>query len=315
MAEVQLDERADRLGARYGDTVLFEYVYRPKLPPVLSPRPYFHPVRTLAGIVVTGHQPADHRWHLGLAYSWPVVSGWNLWGGPTYVRERGYVDLPNHGEIRHREWSGLEERLTWLGGDGKELAEERRTIGRPSVDPDAGAWSLDLACDVENRSGRPLRLGSPTTEGRPMAGYAGLAWRGTEALRGSAVLLEGDPATDPVMGARSRWLGCAGAGVTVAVLDHPSHDGAPSRWFVRTEEYLLVTSSPVFDHAIELPPGGGLALRHHLLFADGVWSRERVAARLRVRLDAGPAAAVPRPSLESPARPAGPPSAAAGHSL
>ncbi|MFR0351752.1 DUF6807 family protein [Streptomyces sediminimaris] len=37
------------------------YVTRPELPPRLAPRPYLHPVTTLAGTAVTELSPADQR--------------------------------------------------------------------------------------------------------------------------------------------------------------------------------------------------------------------------------------------------------------
>jgi hypothetical protein len=263
--------------ARYGDRLLFEYVFRPALPLELSPRPYFHPVRSLAGLELADHQPADHRWHLGLAYGWPVVNGWNFWGGPTYVRGRGYVSMPNHGQIGHLDWRGREERLEWLDPDDTPVAAERRTIGLPEVDPAAGAWSLDLETEIENTGSRPLRIGSPTTEGRPLAGYAGLAWRGPDPLRDAAVLLDRGAVDADAMGRRSRWLGYVGGGATLAFFEHAGNPGVPNRWFVRTAVYPLVTSSPVFDQVLELGPGGRLRLRHRLLFADGAWDAERLA--------------------------------------
>ena len=104
----------DRLIGSYQDRLLFEYVFEAPLARELAPRPYFHPVRTLGGVTLTDHQPTDHRWHLGLAYSWPVVDEWNLWGGPTFMRDRGYVDLDNRGQIRHLSWIGHHEQLEWL---------------------------------------------------------------------------------------------------------------------------------------------------------------------------------------------------------
>ncbi len=274
--QARLEELPDRLVARHRDRVLFEYVFRPRLPRELAPRPYFHPVRTLAGVDLTDHQPADHRWHLGLGHSWPVVNEWNFWGGPTYVRDRGYVALDNHGEIRHLGWDGLREELEWLDPQAHRVAAERRTMGAPEVDPDADAWFLELETDIENTGPRGLRLGSPTTEGRPLAGYAGLAWRGPDPLREAGVVLEDGPAAADPMGLRSRWLACAGGGVTVAFFEHPGNPGVPNRWFVRTVEYPLVASSPVFDRELELAPGDRLHLRHRLLFADGVWDAGRL---------------------------------------
>jgi hypothetical protein len=284
MAQAEIVQQADRLVARAGDRVLFEYVFEPALARELAPRPYFHPVRTLGGVLLTDHQPADHRWHLGIAYSWPVVNRLNFWGGPTFVRGQGYQQLDNHGRINQRGWTGGEEQLEWLDRGGVRIALERRRMTVPEVATGAGSWTIELDTEIENSGPGILRFGSPTTEGRPMAGYAGLAWRGPAALRDAAVLLENGAEGEP-MGRRSRWLALAGGGATVAIAEHPRNPGVPNRWFVRTEEYPLVTSSPVFDRYLELEPGRMLRLRHRLLVSDGVWSRERLAHELRHWLD------------------------------
>ena len=284
-------ERRGRLIAGHADCPLFEYVFEASLPRELAPRPYFHPLHSLAGVRLTDHQPSDHRWHLGLAYSWPVVDRWNFWGGPTFVRSRGYVDLDNHGEIRHLRWDhptksstsqgprwdGRHERLEWLDRHGDRIALERRLIGKPEVDRAAAAWWLELETDIQNAGERELRFGSPTTEGRPLAGYAGLAWRGPEELRHARVVFDDGQSSEEAMGRQSHWLGHVGGGVTLAFFEHPANTGVPNRWFVRTEEYPLVASSPVFDTELRLPPFERLRLRHRLLFADGEWEAERLA--------------------------------------
>ena len=287
------EQCGDRLIGRYQGRLLFEYIFDARLARELAPRPYFHPVRTLGGVTLTDHQPSDHRWHLGLAYSWPVVDEWNLWGGPTFVRDRGYVDLDNQGKIRHLSWLGEHEQLEWLDGHGRRIATERRLICHPEVDAAAGAWWLELESIIENTCEHGLRIGSPTTEGRRLAGYAGLAWRGPMELRCARVLFEGQAETGEVaMGQRSRWLGYVAAGMTVGFFEHSANPGVPNRWFVRTEEYPLVTSSPVFDTELRLVPGENLRLRHRVLFADG----ELDAARL-----AEAASAFARPPTPTPA--------------
>jgi hypothetical protein len=71
---------------RVGDVELFRYVCRPVTAPFEGPKPYLHPVRTLAGDVVTAYRPHDHRWHKGIQMTATDVSGQNFWGGVTYVR-------------------------------------------------------------------------------------------------------------------------------------------------------------------------------------------------------------------------------------
>ena len=78
---------AARVTVRAGDVELFTYIYRPDTPSSSRPKPYLHPIRTLAGDVMP-FRPHDHVWHKGIAWSLPHVGDHNFWGGPTYVRAR-----------------------------------------------------------------------------------------------------------------------------------------------------------------------------------------------------------------------------------
>src|SRR5690242_14537465 len=115
-----------------GDVAVAEYVAEPDIGPLDGPRPYLHPVRTLAGVPVTDLLPEDHTWHLGVSVAMQDVDGVNLWGGRTYVRDQGYTWLDDHGRIAHAEWlaradNGFGERLRWLGTRGETLLTETRT--------------------------------------------------------------------------------------------------------------------------------------------------------------------------------------------
>jgi hypothetical protein len=80
---------------------LSSYVYRPESA-WEAPKPYLHPLRTLAGDVVTDYRPNDHRWHKGLQMTASHLSGSNLWGGNTYVHGEGYLELPERvGSMAH----------------------------------------------------------------------------------------------------------------------------------------------------------------------------------------------------------------------
>ena len=91
----------------HDDVLLFSYVYRPRTPDIESPRPYFHPLRTLGDQIVSGFRPHDHRWHHGLSMTCANLSGHNFWGGPTYLRDQGYTKSENHGEQKQVGWAGL----------------------------------------------------------------------------------------------------------------------------------------------------------------------------------------------------------------
>ena len=102
---------------------LFRYVYEPEMDQRESPMTYFHPICTLAGNEVTIFRPHDHRWHKGLVMTASHLSGQNFWGGPSYVRDKGYVQLENNGSVKHRRWEdmrcseegvSLKEHLEWI---------------------------------------------------------------------------------------------------------------------------------------------------------------------------------------------------------
>ena len=59
----------------HDDVTLFSYVYRSQVPAYESPRPYFHPLRTRGGKIVSGFRPHDHRWHHGLSMTCAHLSG------------------------------------------------------------------------------------------------------------------------------------------------------------------------------------------------------------------------------------------------
>jgi Family of unknown function (DUF6807) len=158
---------------RLADTTVAEYVDGRGLDPVHAPRPHLHPVRTLGGVPVTDAQPSDHPWHLGLSVAVQDVDGWNLWGGPTYLRDRGYTARPNHGRIEHSGFAelrpnGFVERLRWLAPSGEPLLVEERVVHGRLVEH---GWELRIGTALTNATDRGLRLGSPATHGRIGAGY------------------------------------------------------------------------------------------------------------------------------------------------
>jgi Methane oxygenase PmoA len=279
-------------GARPGDgqaTELFRYVYLPREPVLESPRPYFHPVRTLGGDVVTLYRPHDHVWHKGIAWSLCNVGPENFWGGPTYARDVGYRQLGNNGQMRHDSFTLLDVRdqvlridelLTWVTQHGETLITEQRRI-RVGVLPGESAWQLSFGTAMRNVAGRPIRIGSPTTEGRPNAGYSGLFWRGPRSFSGGTVLTTYGPGGDELMGWRGPWLGYTGRhdgdgrASTLVFCDRPENFSAPSQWFVRTGSYACVCPAPFFSEEHPLEAGQTLELGYDVLVADGALDAAR----------------------------------------
>ncbi|MFD5801379.1 DUF6807 domain-containing protein [Streptomyces sp. NPDC127020] len=301
----------DRITVAHGEagTELFSYVYRPEAD-WEAPKPYLHPVRTLSGGLVTDYRPNDHRWHKGLQLTASHLSGQNLWGGNTYVHGDGYLALPEKvGSMAHVSFeevsaSGdravIAERLTWHPHGGELWAEEERRVEVRDVDTGTGSWTLTWTSAVTNRRDEDLRFGSPTTHGRPAAGYTGLFWRGPRAFRDGRVFTaesagpaeSGDSSDGDLMGTQSPWLAYVGEhdgrdGHATVVFEHaPSNDHLgekgthPAHWFVRSDPFAAVAPSWAFHEELVLPPGETLARAYRVVVADGAWDRAQVAAHL-----------------------------------
>jgi hypothetical protein len=264
---------------------LFRYVFRPGDPPLESPRPYFHPVRTLTGEIVTDCRPGDHPWHKGISWSLPNVGPDNFWGGPTYRRGDGYIQLDNNGTTRHDAFgevqadageARLAERLTWVSAAGATLFTERRLISATAL-PDGSGWTCAFQSTMRNVSGRPVAIGSPTTEGRDNAGYGGLFWRGPAAFAGGRVLTPDGTGGDEFMGWRGPWLAFATPAATLLFRDSPANPGYPCQWFVRSTAYACVCPGAFFATAVQLAAAQELTLRYDIVVASGELDRAACA--------------------------------------
>jgi hypothetical protein len=264
------------------------YVHPDDLPARLSPRPYLHPVTTLAGTPVTEARPADHLHHLGVSVAVPDVEGRNFWGGRTYVAGRGPTELDNHGEQRHRAWrlrdpDGFVEDLVWTSG-GRDLLHERRTVAATPLTADA--WALDLTCALTNPGGTALTIGSPATNGRPGAGYGGFFWRAPKQPADTPapdVFTADAEGEDAVHGRPADWLALRGADHTLVFAGATG----PTRrdpWFVRTAEYPGVGSSLAAAARLPVPAGGTVVRRVVTVVADGRLDRPAAAALVRKAL-------------------------------
>lgn len=258
------------------------YVVRPELPARLSPRPYLHPVTTLAGTAVTELSPADHAHHLGVGVAVPDVEGHNFWGGRTFVRDRGPTELDNHGSQRHtafqlRDPDGFVQELRWVAAPG-ELLRERRTVAATALTD--RAWALDLTFSLTNVTAAPLSLGSPATNGRPGAAYGGFFWRARKEEAAPDVFTAGAEGEEAVHGRRADWLALAGSTWTL-VFAGATEPTRRDPWFVRTAEYPGVGSSLAHDARLPVPPGKTVVRRIVTVVADGRLGRDEAAALVR----------------------------------
>lgn len=260
------------------DTMLWRYVYAPHTPANEAPRPYAHPVCSLAGDVLTNFRPNDHPWHHGLSLTLTSVDGVNFWGGPSHRPTDGYQWRDDHGAQVHRSWialepARLEETLDWCDPrSGRVLLHERRVLQTESL---TAGWSLRWTSELLNAGDRELALGNYHSLGG-LAGshYTGLQFRGARDLlddHGDAAIglraaggLAGEAA---VHGARAPWIewACQHDGSLRRTRIRFENPAGPLPWFVRAKNPLAAFAIHREERQ-RLAAGATLRLDHLITF-------------------------------------------------
>jgi len=273
------DDRAMEL--RHGDTLLLRYVFRPDTQPDEAPRPYAHPVRSLAGEILTNFRPNDHRWHHGLNFTINCISGHNFWGGGTYRKEDGYQMRGDHGVQQHGTWLEMSARrivhtVDWRPGDASEpILHEERAISFEILSPKA--WSLRWKATLRNVTDRTLELGQyHSNQGLNGSHYTGLQFRGARELlddhgdEAIGIASEGGrEGEEAVHGAPARWMEWRGQKDTTQrrVTIRFENNTGPIHWFVRRQNPLAAIPFQ-YERDLPLAAGESLAVDHTLTFTD-----------------------------------------------
>jgi hypothetical protein len=276
---------------RSGAATLMRYRYSPEEAQFESPRPYIHPVSTLGGRLVSVFRPHDHVWHKGIALSLPNVGPDNFWGGATYRRGDGYVQLDNNGSMDHQRvtaiavddaFANFAHDLVWHTQAGNPIINEHRAL-RVELATADDAWTLRFDTTLTNVSAASIRIGSPTTEGRENAGYGGLFWRGPRSFTGGTVIGEDGTEGEDVRGKRGVWAGFSGkhddvdGESTVVMVDAERNPQHPPHWFVRSEPFACLNPAPFFSEEFEFAAGATVAFSYAVVVADGRSDHARMA--------------------------------------
>lgn len=248
-----------------GGTLLAVAASGSSMPPVHSPRPHLHPVRSLAGRAMTVTNPTDHRHHFGLSLTVPDVNGTTYWGGRTYVEGRGSTLLDNHGvqeslrESLDPAGRELSSRVQWRAHDGSGLLDEQRHLGSYAL-PGPRGWGLRWRSRLRPVAD-PVTFTSPANRGRLGAGYGGLFWRLPHADE-VQVLVEGGRGEAAAHGSRSPFVIIQRRhGTTWSSLLMVQDEEAQGRldpWFVRISDYIGTGSSLAWDAPRRLDRGAHL---------------------------------------------------------
>ncbi|WP_241681015.1 DUF6807 family protein [Pseudactinotalea terrae] len=246
-----------------------------EMPPVHSPRPYLHPVRTAAGLDLTEVTPADHRHHYGVSMAVALVNGTSFWGGRTYVRDEGPTLLANHGRQQvlseHAEDGTLQQEILWSDAQGGDLLSEQRELRAAVMSEHAWSlrWRSELLADQ-----RDLVIESPATAGRRGAGYGGLFWRLGPATTTTVMGSHGE-GPDAIHGSISPWVAFVqhrGPRVATLVLAQDPDHVLP--WFLRASDYVGAGPALAWSSPLQVGNGATLTVSLGAVMLDGAATAE-----------------------------------------
>ena len=258
--------------------LLWRYVFGGGTPANESPRPYAHPVCSLAGDVLTNFRPNDHPWHHGLSLTITSLGGTNFWGGPSHRVADGYQWRDDHGVQIHRTWKvctaeRLEHAVDWCEPrSGRELLREHRTL---LTSVGQAEWSLRWTSELDNASGQDLALDHYESRGGLVGShYTGLQFRGARDLldeHGDGRIgmtadggLAGEAAVQGAETAGMEW-NCQHDGTLRRTRIRFENLEGPLPWFVRAKNPLAAFS--FHRRTRVLSAGATLRLDHRLVFS------------------------------------------------
>lgn len=224
-------------------------------------KPYFHPIYTPNGSIVTDDAPGDCPYHHGLCFAWEDVDGVN------YCRETD-CDESERGRIVHREFrdkvaNGHSAHFTvvndWIAPDDSKSIEEicRTRVYQPQEDRQL----IDLEYNFCAQS-RDVSINSSSES-------QGLCLRGAEMEYRKVTNSEYSIGQSEVSGKAGKWCSLNGVlsdeAIGVAIFDHPSNLGHPAPFYALDETVGFVSTSFAYAKPHTITAGETLTLKYRIV--------------------------------------------------
>jgi hypothetical protein len=247
-AQVKVSPGADRISVTIDGKPFGDLIYGKD-----APKPYFYPLRTASGVIVTRQWPMqtvdaekgekhDHPHHRGLWFAHDEVNGAKFWSADPLNKPDpafGRIALEKIVSAKSGKRSGSFTALfDWKDSAGKTMLVENRTMTFHD-DPKLRIVDVDIALTAKDR----------VTFGDTKEGTFGIRLNPQlqeQGHSGHIVNAGGAEGEKAVWGKPSEWVDYYGAidgqPVGIAILDHPQNPGHPVRWHVRA--YGLFAANP-----------------------------------------------------------------------
>lgn len=271
--------------------------------------PYFHPLATMEGAVLTDLRPADHLWHRGLRFAWKIINGlegyWTWPEGKTRWPDKpmGHSDVTAVRVVTNDDFSArFELEISYHPpGQPADLTEKR--IIEVSAPDTAGNYQIDWYGVFTGGAGGAVldRTPIPGEEnGKWFGGYAGLQFRlphhdlfstwtisNSEgvavASKANAISAETRKRLEPLHGKPARWVDLTldmadGKVGGVSIMDHPGNLRHPPAWHIAAMPHEF-HQAPLFTGPYTLGAGAKLPFRFRILVHTGPLRRKAMDDR------------------------------------
>jgi hypothetical protein len=255
------------------ETPLWRYVYGGK------PKPFFHPLCTPGGIVLTNFEPHDHVWHRGLWFTIKFVNGENFWEeNPPFGTQR--TPLPptiTHTAAGH---ISVFSAVEWVRPDESTVVinEQRLFTYRPI---DQSSYAIDFTFILKPRVGLLLDRTVFTTWG----GYGGLTFRGNRNWMETRLLFSDGTTSDRPTPKIADWCDLSGKldggkKLTggIAMFDHPENPRHPTPWYGGTGPGHYFNAAFLFNEPMTVAADEKLAFLYRVLVHDGMLDAPQLQA-------------------------------------
>lgn len=254
------------------ETPLWRYVYGGK------PKPFFHPLATPSGHVLSLYEPSDHVWHRGLWYAIKFINGDNFWEEKT-DNPWGTQQTPVPPDVSFQPGDRIrvDSRIRWVTPQGKTLVHEKRTFVHVPLDPNM--YALDFTFALTFTEDVTLDRTPFTTWG----GYGGLCLRGNRNWLKTRLLFDDNTTSDRPTPKTSKWCdltglidGARNMQVGIATFDHSSNPRHPTPWYGSTGPGHYYNAAFLFNEPMKLLAGQSLIQKYRVLVHDHELSCDRL---------------------------------------
>jgi hypothetical protein len=261
--------------------------------------PYFHPLGTIEGAVLTDLRPGDHLWHRGLRFAWKKINGLEgYWIWPDGKKRwpdkiMGRTDVTTVKVVANDDFSArFELELSYHPpGEPADITEKR--VIEVSAPDKNGSYGIDWRGIFTGGEKGAVLDRTPREgekDGKWFGGYAGLQFRvaGHEKhsawtvsnSEGAVVPSKADTITkdsrkslEPVHGKPARWVDLTldmadGKTGGVTIMDHPKNFRHPSPWHIAAMPHEF-HHAPLFSGPYTLKAGNKLSFDFRILIHSG----------------------------------------------